>query len=442
MAFVTRVAVPPAELTHDVSVPLCSDELVRLRGVLVRVVDAELLNSVTSASVSGQSFTIFEGEQRDSLLSCVAIHGSKNVAVPIPSFLVEDATLSLQDDFQDEVFRITVKRDDDDNGPLELVVSTGGQDDDSEVYELNSADARVYRDVIGKAVPSHAACLATIRRPRTSARCVNVEKQVYQLPSWYGDIFVAFLSRALRLHVLARASLPDAPPVPLSLVDGGRCVRTHGGPGAGAPTLRCTVQLHEASIGCICGLHKGGSNMPHFKCVQLTLQTCGARCVAGHAGCDLHRRAPQPTSALAARACLGDAKLTMRCMHCYEDDRKVHSSTVMNLPASDPFLAAMSAAAVELVEVESPPAPDRIKDALCAAFRSGVASRSGRTSEEELVKRDDIALSLLAEGRHFFGTVSARGKTPALRLRDNPQAAVEAHLRNAMVTHGHLLATK
>lgn len=441
-AFVTRVAVDPSELTHSVTVGLPADELVRLRGVLVRIVNADLLNVVTSASVSGQAFMYFDGDENDRLANGVAICGSDKVAVPIDSFFTERATIVLQDDFEDEVFRVFVREDEDEDGPLEVVVATS-PGDDGETYELNVADARVYRDVVGKAAPSPAQCLATIHRPRTSARCVNAERMVYQLPAWYGNVFLAFLSRELRLHVLARASLPDEPPVPLSLIDGGRCTRAVVGTDASAPpVLRCTIQFHQASMGCICGLHSASRDVPHFRCVQLTMQTCGNRCLAGHAGCGLHRRAPQPTSSIAARACLGDAKLTMRCMHRTEEDNKVHPFTTVPLPVGSPFLAALSAASVDLVEPNDPPAPDRIKDALCTAFRSDVASRSGRVSEEELLRRDEIALSLLAEGKHFFGLSGARGRSAALRLRDNPQAAVEAYLRNVTPTHGHLLPRK
>ena len=441
-ALVTRVAVDPKELTHHVSVAVSPDDLVRLRGVLVRILNADLLNGVTSAAVSGQAFMLFSEDDDPARLSqAVVVSSGNDVAVPITSFLVDESRLVLKDDFDDVLFNVSAQKDDydDDSGPLRVLVTSGsdGDDDgDGDAFELNAADARVYKDVLARTKPSAADCIATIRRPRTSARCLSVEHQRYQLPSWYGDVFVAFLSRALRLHVLARAALADAPPVPLSLLDGGRVGRV-GGEGA-ASLQRCTFQFHGASIGCICQLNKGGEAAGDFKCVQITMQTCGERCAAGRSGCERHRHALQATSPLAARACLGEAKLILRCMH--SEEGAVKALSTKELPAKDPFFGALSAAAVELVEINNPVAPDRVKDALCAAFRSEVASRSGRVSEEELAHRDEIALALLAENRHFFGTLGGRGKALALRLRDNPAATVPSHLRNAMATHGHLLA--
>ena len=130
-------------------------------------------------------------------------------------------------------------------------------------------------------------------------------------------------------------------------------------------------------------------------------------------------------------------------MHAATDgSRGVQPLTQCVLPSEDPFIGALSAGIVELMEQDNAVAPDRVKDALCAAFRSEVAARGGRVSDEELANRDAIALSLLAGRQHYFGLAGARGRTPALRKRDAPQASVETFLRNIASTHGHLLPGK
>jgi hypothetical protein len=242
--------------------------------------------------------------------------------------------------------------------------------------------------------------------------------RTYALPAFVGEMAIRFFSNALRMHVLALASLDEGMRRPMAL-DGCYLTRLPGVAGRYPSKTRVSFNFHRASCRCLCSVWNGECGTAGTpKKLGVVLEFCGNRLTDGCC-CALH---PDDCKSVAVsngnKVCVSNLKLSVVCLH--GENASKGKATTIAMPSRDPFLKLLAASCAALCypdTVSSDESTDRVLNFLGKSYCNFRESLKGGEDPELLRDCDASILSMLCSGSFFYGSKQRNGSAK-LRYRD------------------------
>lgn len=365
------------------------------------------------------------------------------MTAPFTQWRASDVKLQLFDSCATKLAILMVG---DDREYLEVLFVASKNICDDEIPFESQVSAAV-DGLVQKACPTAEDCFDALEDRPITAYALKPPSKTTLMPAWLACAFLRWCEQHLRFHVVAAASADlDDDGVGPSQELYVESTRMSGVTVQGEVRQQLNCYIHQALCGCVCKSHRRAASatsiapaaMGEHAYTIVRLSFCGCK-LDGFGRCGIHPAHSPPAfqvdDEVASEVCLKGLECSLHCFH-KDADGKTKPTTVIKLPCEqEPFAVTLAAAAVELVEEDSPFEASQLREVVLNALRGALVADDELRDGVDMLQRDQIAESVLRTREYWFGRKRAN-TAPAVYKRGGGQAPKWLQLVGS--THGHL----